>query len=98
MKPSTIVINTSRGKVINEKALLKALKNRTIAGAGLDLIVGEWLPSSELAKHPLIKYSRLNNNLVITPHIGGSTVESIYGARVFMAKKMAKFIREYNCG
>lgn len=93
MKPTALLINTSRGKIIDEKALLEALTNKTISGAGLDVVDGEWLSNQELISHPLIEYSRCNNNLVIVPHIGGSTFESINLARVFMAKK----IKEHVC-
>lgn len=94
MKKTGIIINTSRGKVINEFDLLYALENKLIYGAGLDVIDGEWLSSKELYNHPLIKFSRENNNLLITPHIGGATIESIVGARIFMAKKIAAFIKD----
>ena len=95
MKSSAIIINTSRGKIINETDLLDALNKKLIAAAGLDVIDGEWLSKNELYNHPLIKYSRHNNNLLITPHIGGSTKESIKGARMFMAKKVALYIQSF---
>lgn len=86
MKKNSILINTSRGKIINEKDLLDALKRKKIAGAALDVIDGEWLSQSELKKHKLIKYMNKYNNLVIVPHIGGTTVESIVGARRYISK------------
>jgi len=92
MKETTIIINTSRGKIINEKDLILALKNNLISGACLDVIDGEWLTKKELYEHPLVKYSRINDNLLLSPHIGGATEESIYGARLFMAKKIASFL------
>jgi len=92
MKPTAVLINTSRGKIIDETALLEALKSGEIAGAGLDVINGEWLDKQELRQHPLIEYSRANNNLIIVPHIGGSTTESINLARIFMAKKIVRFL------
>jgi D-3-phosphoglycerate dehydrogenase / 2-oxoglutarate reductase len=92
MKPNAILLNTSRGKIVDEAALLSALQTRRIAGAGLDVIDGEWLAQPELHAHPLIAYSRQNENLLIVPHIGGSTRESIYGARVFMARKLADYL------
>jgi len=92
MKPNAILLNTSRGKIVDEAALLSALRAGRIAGAGLDVIDGEWLAQSELHAHPLIAYSRENENLLIVPHIGGSTRESIYGARVFMARKLADYL------
>ena len=93
MKRSAFLINTSRGKIINEEDLLKALKNKLIRGAGLDVIDGEWLDDSTRKKHKLIAYARNNSNLLITPHIGAATKESIYYSRVFMAKKIAKLIK-----
>ena len=53
------------------------------------MIEGEW--DQSIISHPLIVYSKKKNNLVITPHIGGCTNESIYGARIFMAKKIANY-------
>lgn len=92
MKPTALLINTSRGKIVDEKALLVALRSKTISGAGLDVVDGEWLSNQELLSHPLIEYSRRNDNLVIVPHIGGSTFESINLARIFMAKKISEFL------
>ena len=91
MKPAALLINTSRGAIVDEAALLAALRGGGIAGAGLDVIDGEWL--AEKRDHPLIAYARENENLVISPHIGGATTESIYGARVFMARKLAGYLR-----
>ena len=93
MKKSAFLINTSRGKIINENDLIKALKNKLIRGAGLDVIDGEWLDDATRKKHKLITYARNNSNLLITPHIGGATKESIYYSRVFMAKKIARLIK-----
>jgi D-3-phosphoglycerate dehydrogenase / 2-oxoglutarate reductase len=95
MKSNAIILNTSRGGILDETALLSALMSGSIGGAGLDVIDGEWLSHEDLLKHPLIAYSRTHENLLISPHVGGSTTESIYGARVFMARKMANFIRNY---
>lgn len=92
MKPGAILLNTSRGRIVDEAALLEALRSGRLAGAGLDIVDGEWLSTEELAAHPLIEYARTHENLLITPHIGGSTRESIYGARVFMARKVAQYL------
>lgn len=93
MKPGVVIVNTSRGAVIDEKAFLDALESGKVAAAGLDIIEGEWL--KDIATHPLVKYSRKHPNLVITPHIGGATVESIAGARIFMAERLAEYLRNH---
>jgi len=94
MKPSAILLNTARGAIVDELALLNALKEKRLAGAGVDVIEGEWL--EDILVHPLVQYSRENENLLITPHIGGATFESINHARMFMAKKVADYLREIN--
>ena len=67
MKPTAFIINTSRGPVIDEAALVRALKQRKIAGAGLDVYEHEPQVSSELVAMP---------NVVLTPHLG-SAVRSL---------------------
>jgi len=62
MKPSAYIINTSRGPIIDEAALLAALRDKKIGGAGLDVFDVEPLPTD----HPLRKM----DNVVITPHLG----------------------------
>ena len=68
MKKTAFLINTARGKIINEKDLVIALKNKTIAGAGLDVFESEPISSN----HPLTKIQ----NVVLAPHIGSSTKET----------------------
>jgi len=68
MKKSSFLINTARGKIINEKDLVIALKKKTIAGAGLDVFESE----------PIGKENQLTKiqNIVLAPHIGSSTKET----------------------
>ena len=68
MKPDAYLINTSRGPIVDENALIYCLQNGRIAGAGLDVFDQEPLPMS----HPLLKME----NTVLTPHLGYVTVET----------------------
>ncbi len=67
MKTSSLLINTARGSVIDEQALVRALKDKLIAGAGLDVFENEPFIHSNLLKA---------NNVVLVPHIGTSTIET----------------------
>jgi phosphoglycerate dehydrogenase-like enzyme len=71
MKKSAYLINTSRGAIIDEQALVNLLKERGIAGAALDVFVEEPLP----ANHPLVHL----DNVVLTPHIGWPTDSGFAG-------------------
>ena len=71
MKPTAVLVNTSRGPIVDEKALVDALERGAIAGAGLDVYDTEPLPPD----HPL----RSCGNTVITPHLG-YVEEANYGA------------------
>lgn len=65
MKPTAYLINTSRDGVIEKGALIWALENGKISGAGIDFIDDE----------DLVVFSKTHNNLILTPHIGGNTYE-----------------------
>jgi D-3-phosphoglycerate dehydrogenase len=96
MKPGAILINTSRGGIVDEDAMIEALAAGRLAGAGLDVIDGEWRP--DLAQHPLIAWSREHQNLVISPHIGGVTFESQKAAIEYTVEKVRRWAEEQNRG
>lgn len=73
IKPGAIFINTSRGAVADESALLEGLMAGRIAAAGLDVLNGE----PDTAEHPLVRYSREKDNLLITPHCGGYSPDAV---------------------
>jgi D-3-phosphoglycerate dehydrogenase len=75
-KPGSYLINTARGELVDEAALLEMLNNGRLAGAALDVLDGEFTPGFKVASHPLAAYAREHENLLLTPHIGGSTVDA----------------------
>jgi D-3-phosphoglycerate dehydrogenase len=77
MKPTAYLVNTARGPIVNEAAMIDALKSGKIAGAGLDVYDEEPLPID----HPL----RGLDNTVLVPHAGGLTEDGLsvmYGGAV----------------
>jgi len=74
-KRGSFFVNTSRGEIVNEKALVDALLENRIAGAAVDVLDGEFEPGfgKHISNHPLIRYAQSHDNLILTPHIGGST-------------------------
>lgn len=90
MKEGAFLVNTSRGRVADEAALLTALKSGHLGGAGLDVIDGEWNP--DLAQHPLIAYARAHENLVISPHTGGVTYEAQRMTMAFMVDRLKQHL------
>lgn len=90
-----VLVNTSRGQLIDESALIKALKRKHLAGAALDVVAQE-RNSQNRCLSPLLDYAGTHDNLLITPHIGGATYESMAKTEVFMAHKLTKFLLEIN--
>lgn len=87
------LVNTSRGAVVNEMALLQALESGNLSGAALD-VMSEEPPQAQGQIHQLISYARSHSNLLITPHIGGATLESMRATEVFMAEKLVRYLKE----
>jgi D-3-phosphoglycerate dehydrogenase len=71
-------INTARGELIDWDALLDSLQSGKIAGAALDVFQGEFVPgfADRFPDHPVLRYAREHDNLILTPHIGGSTIDA----------------------
>ncbi|MDF2654569.1 MAG: D-3-phosphoglycerate dehydrogenase [Bacillota bacterium] len=86
MKPTAYFINTARGGLVNQEDLIQALKDRTIAGAALDVYDAEPLDAdSELLKL---------DNVLLTPHIAGQTVDAIPKSPFMLMKEVGKIIRD----
>ncbi|MFX1280837.1 MAG: NAD(P)-dependent oxidoreductase [Promethearchaeota archaeon] len=86
MRNDAILINTARGNLIDEEALLKALKNKTIGGAALDVYREEPLNNEDLISW--------NENLIITPHIASQSIENQVDAAIMIAVKMSDYLKK----
>ena len=84
MKPSAFLVNTSRGPIVDEAALIAALGNRTIAGAGIDVYDEEPLP----ADHPF----RSLDNVLLSPHTGYVTQENLAAMYANVVHAIAAFL------
>ncbi len=85
MKSTAFIINTSRGGIVDEQALIEALKSGQIAGAGLDVFENEPTPKEALLRLP---------NVSLSPHIGASTQEAQEKIGMELAQKFIKFFKE----
>mgnify|MGYP001559788878 CR=1 FL=1 len=90
MKKEAVLINTARGELVDEAALLRALETRAIAGAALDVVQHEDDLYAGRAAHPLIAYAQVHDNLLITPHIAGMAVESVWKTSEYIAEKIVQ--------
>tara|TARA_R110002020_G_scaffold17760_8_gene61979 strand:+ start:4429 stop:5352 length:924 start_codon:yes stop_codon:yes gene_type:complete len=66
------IINTSRGEIVNENDIVEGLKSKTITGYGTDVVENEF---DDLTKSPIIKAMNEGENIIVTPHVGGMTIE-----------------------
>ena len=82
MKPTAVIINTSRGPVVDEAALLEALQQKRIAGAGLDVFEKEPVDPG----NPLLKLE----NVVASPHSAGTTWDTWFRRADFAYKNMKR--------
>jgi phosphoglycerate dehydrogenase-like enzyme len=91
IKPGAVFINTSRGAVIDETALLESLKTGRLGAAGLDVLEGE----PEINQHFLVEYARSHDNLIITPHCGGFSPDAVALVCAHSAKKIIQELGLY---
>ncbi|MGR5149120.1 phosphoglycerate dehydrogenase [Photobacterium alginatilyticum] len=87
MKPGAIFINAARGTVVEIDSLCSALESKHIAGAAIDVFPTEPKTNSDPFESPLAKF----DNVLLTPHIGGSTQEAQENIGVEVAGKLAKY-------
>ena len=94
MKKDAYFINTSRGEITDEDALLSALEKKCIAGAAIDTLAEESPDGRHLKNNKLIEYARNNDNLIIVPHLGGTTREAIEKTQVYITNLVIKEVKK----
>jgi len=85
MSHDTILVNTARGNLVDEEALIEALKMKKIGGAALDVYTEEPLSNMELCN--------CEDNLILTPHIGSQTKETQILASIMIAQKVSNYLK-----
>jgi D-3-phosphoglycerate dehydrogenase len=95
MVKAPFFLNTARGKIVNEDDLLWALKEKKIKGAAIDVLEHEVRFQSKKVESLLLNYLNTHDNLIITPHIAGSTYESMIKTALFIETKVLIFFPEY---
>ena len=86
-----LLINTSRGKIVNELALLKLLESNHLGGAALDVLSDEHSQKREIF-HNLRSYAENHENLILTPHLGGASIDSMMATEDFIAERVRAFV------
>lgn len=94
MKSSAYLINTARAELLEKGLLEKALRNKWIAGAALDVLWDEHSDGRHLKNNPLVEYAKKNQNLIIVPHIGGATFEAMAVTQDFIAELVKKYFKK----
>ena len=93
VKKGAVLINTSRGELIDEAAMLNALDQGLLSGVALDVLSYESNNTDSCPKHSeLWKRMSSGSNILIAPHIGGATYESMEETEIFMANKLKSHI------
>lgn len=90
LAPGAVLVNTSRGAVVDEDALAAALESGALGGAALDVLAGETADGGP-HRSRLLSLARDRTDVLVTPHVGGATFESMARTEVFMAEKLLRF-------
>lgn len=86
-----VLVNTARGALVDENTLVEALAEGRLAGAAVDVLEGEREPDRR-RRSPLVEWARSHDNVIVTPHVGGATEESMGKTEVFIARQLASFL------
>lgn len=91
MRPASWFVNTSRGELVDEQAMVEALHTGRLAGAAIDVFEDEGGHGGRVPE--VLQHACQQGNLIATPHIGGCTLESMQKTEVFLARKIISTIK-----
>lgn len=94
MKPGAILINTSRGEILDEAAASQALESGRLYGVGVDVLSGEVSENFDPLSSPLVLSANNGLNVVITPHIGGWAENAVMKTRDLVAEALIRLINK----
>ena len=78
------LVNTSRGAIVDEDAVVELVRAGAVAGVAADVLRGELI---DLSKNPLIMAAKEGYNIIVTPHVGGGTIDAMNACEEFIARK-----------
>jgi len=93
MKPGSYFVNTSRGELVSEDDIIWALEKGILAGVALDVLSDEQ-DIKGLFNKRIIQYAKQNDNIIITPHVGGCTSDAMWNTELFAARKLEAIIQK----
>ena len=83
LNPGSYLINTSRGNIWDENAVVQCLENKVLRGVATDVLANEL---DEINSSPLWKYAQLNKNVILSPHLGGATWDAMWACEEFICE------------
>lgn len=90
MKNGAVLINTSRGEVVDELAIVDSLETGKLYGVGVDVLVGENANNFSSDNSPLVRAATRNLNAVVSPHIGGWTNQAVATTRSLVVEELLR--------
>jgi D-3-phosphoglycerate dehydrogenase / 2-oxoglutarate reductase len=83
LRPDAILINTSRGEILDQSALMESLIEKRLSGAALDVLCHEPMPLKDAVRQAI---SKVGDRLIVTPHIAGYTLESLNKVETYVTQ------------
>lgn len=89
VRDGVLLVNTARGELVDEQAMIEALSTGRLGGVATDVLADEttWVSFRD---HPLVRYAAEHANVIITPHIGGATLDGLVRAERFVVAKLLR--------